>query len=286
MMAVIEAQQAQIDAMRAELDALKAERTAAAPRPAPAPWRWQPPRRRRAAAAPVDEDDRTEAQMVAEGFTWRDQSGRSLTLSGQVNPAFNVVDDGISTDVFIVDNDTSGTRFRLDADAPLGETSLGATIEIGASPNNSYDVSQLDPQTDADFNVRRAEVTFRNDRYGRLQLGKGSSAADDTAEYDLSLVAGPIMYAGVADIAGGIIFTDGTMTDTAHCRRRLLRLRRRPAGAHPLRQPDVRSAPGLGVLWPGRPVGGGGHPRRRLRRLERMDGGRFHHACRRLGLQH
>ena len=82
--------------------------------------------------------------MVAEGFTWRDQSGRSLTLSGQVNPAFNVVDDGISTDVFIVDNDTSGTRFRLDADAPLGETSLGATIEIGASPNNSYDVSQLD----------------------------------------------------------------------------------------------------------------------------------------------
>ena len=65
--------------------------------------------------------------MVAEGFTWRDQSGRSLTLSGQVNPAFNVVDDGISTDVFIVDNDTSGTRFRLDADAPLGETSLGAT---------------------------------------------------------------------------------------------------------------------------------------------------------------
>ena len=79
--------------------------------------------------------------MVAEGFTWSDQSGRSLTLSGQVNPAFNVVDDGISTDVFIVDNDTSGTRFRLDADAPLGETSIGGTIEIGASPNNSYDVS-------------------------------------------------------------------------------------------------------------------------------------------------
>src|SRR4029079_16318951 len=108
------------------------------------------------------------------------------------------------------DNDTSGTRFRLDADAPLGDTSLGATIEIGASPNHSYDVNQLHSQNDAAFNVRRAEVTFRNDRYRRLQLGKGSSAADDTAEYDLSLVAGAIMYAGVADIAGGIIFTDGT----------------------------------------------------------------------------
>ena len=68
----------------------------------------------------------------------------------------------------------------------------------------------------ADYDVRKAEVTFRNDRYGRLQLGKGSSAADDTAEYDLSLVAGSIMYAGVADIAGGILFTDGVdITDTA-----------------------------------------------------------------------
>lgn len=211
LMAVIEAQQAQLDAMRAELDAMKAQRTAAAPAPAPAPVPAAPgPSSVASATAPSsDGDDRTEAQMVTDGFTWRDRSGRSLTFSGQVNPAFNIVDDGISTDVFIVDNDTSGTRFRLDVDAPLGETSIGATIEIGASPNNSYDVSQFDTQTDADFNVRRAEVTFRNDRYGRLQLGKGSSAADDTAEYDLSLVAGPIMYAGVADIAGGIFFTDG-----------------------------------------------------------------------------
>jgi predicted porin len=217
MMALIEAQQAQIDAMRAELNAMRAAQSVqarpaapTAPMPAPAPVAQAP------APASPDLDDRTEAQIVAEGFTWRDQSGRSLTLSGQVNPAFNVVNDGISTDVFIVDNDTSGTRFRLDADAPLGATRFGATIEIGASPNNSYDVSQLTPQTDADFTVRRAEVTIRDDRYGRLQLGQGSSAADDTAEYDLSLVAGPIMYAGVADIAGGIIFTDGiALTDPA-----------------------------------------------------------------------
>lgn len=212
MMAVIDAQQKQIDAMRAELNALKYQRTAAAA-PAAAPAALPAPKPvpvKAAAAAPSpDQDDNTAAQMVAEGFTWVDRSGRSLTLSGQINPAFNIVDDGVSTDVYIVDNDTSGTRFRLDADAPLGETTIGATLEIGASPNNSYDVNQLNAQTDADFNVRRAEVSFRNDRFGRLALGKGSSAADDTAEYDLSLVAGPIMYAGVADIAGGIIFTDG-----------------------------------------------------------------------------
>ena len=213
MMAVIAAQQQQLDAMRAELDALKADRTVAEAPPAGIAVAPAAPATVAAAstvAASPNEDDRTSAQMVAEGFTWVDKSGRSLTLSGQVNPAFYVVNDGVSTNVFIVDNDTAGTRFRLDADAPLGQTSMGATLQIGASPNNSSDVSQLDPQTDADFNVQRAEVTFRDDRYGRLQLGKGSSAADDTAEYDLSLVAGPIMYAGVADIAGGIIFTDGT----------------------------------------------------------------------------
>ena len=131
MMAVIEAQQAQIDAMRAELNALKAAERTATATPAPAPVAATTAAAAVPAAPPADEDDRTEAQMVAEGFTWVDRSGRSLTLSGQVNPAFNVVDDGISTDVFIVDNDTSGTRFRLDADAPLGDTSLGATIEIG-----------------------------------------------------------------------------------------------------------------------------------------------------------
>ena len=82
--------------------------------------------------------------------------------------------------------------------------------------------------------MRKAEVTFRNDRYGRLQLGKGSSAADDTAEYDLSLVAGSIMYAGVADIAGGILFTNGVdITDTA-VNARLLRLRSRQPGPRPL----------------------------------------------------
>ena len=198
LLAVIETQQQQIDALRAEVDAMKSAQARSAPAvaatPAPVAVAQAP------AVDPAGEEFRPEAQMVEEGFTWRDRSGRSH-LSGQLNPAFNVVDDGVSTDVFIVDNDTSSSRFRLDADAPLGETSVRAAIEVGVSPNNSNSVSQLTPNVDASFDVK-AEVAFRNDTYGRLQVGKGSSAADDTAEYDLSLVAGPIMYAGVADIAG------------------------------------------------------------------------------------
>jgi hypothetical protein len=213
LLAVIEAQQQQIDALRAEVDAMKSAQAQAVPVVAAAPpaaVAAAPAAGTVAQAAPgVPEEVRPEAQMVEEGFTWRDRSGRSLTLSGQVNPAFNVVDDGASTDVFIVDNDTSSSRFRLDADASLDETSFGAAIEVGASPNNSNSVSQLTPNVDAPFDLRKAELSVRNDTYGRIQVGKGSSAADDTAEYDLSLVAGSIMYAGVADIAGGILFTDG-----------------------------------------------------------------------------
>ena len=56
---------------------------------------------------------------------------------------------------------------------------------------------------------RLVEVFARNDAYGRLSFGKINSASDNTAEYDLSLVAGPIMYSGVGDIVGGLQFTDG-----------------------------------------------------------------------------
>ncbi len=161
LLAVIETQQQQIDALRAEVDAMKSAQARSAPAVA------APPAPVAVLQAPAVDSEagefRPEAQMVEEGFIWRDRSGRSLTLSGQLNPAFNVVDDGVSTDVFIVDNDTSSSRFRLDADAPLGETSLGATIEVGVSPNNSNSVSQLTPNVDATYDVRKAEVTFRND---------------------------------------------------------------------------------------------------------------------------
>jgi hypothetical protein len=209
LLAVIEAQQAQIDALRAEVQAMKATQTAQAQAQARAPAAAAPaPAPVVATVAPEDAD--REAQMVTEGFVWRDSAGRSLTFSGQLNPALNIVDDGKSTEVMIVDNDTSNSRLRFDVDAPFGQSRVGGTFEIAVSPNNSYAVSQIDKSEEAEFDVRRAEVTFRDDRWGRVMFGKGSVAADDVAEYDLSLVAGPIMYSGVADIVGGVLFTDGT----------------------------------------------------------------------------
>lgn len=133
-----------------------------------------------------------------------------LDVAGQVNPAMNVAGDGDKTKVYFVDNDATASRIRF---AGVGifdrGPQLGTTLEVGFSPNNSFDVSQ-DNEVAGDFiSVRRAEVWVRDDRYGRVMFGQGSTAADNTAEYDLSLVSGPIMTSGVSFIAGGLQFTDG-----------------------------------------------------------------------------
>ena len=140
-----------------------------------------------------------------------------LAISGQINRAMNIADDGDRTKAYFVDNDTSNTRVRFVGTGQVSDaTTLGTTLEIAFSPNNSFDVSQ-DNESPSDFtDVRKAEVLARNDTYGQLQFGKSSAAADDTAEYDLSLVAGPIMYSGISDIVGGLQFTsNGNLTGVA-----------------------------------------------------------------------
>lgn len=133
----------------------------------------------------------------------------SLAISGHINRAINVADDGNETQAYFVDNDVSNSRIRFVGTGQVTEnTSVGPRMEIAFSPNNSFDVSQDNEVADDFIDVRKVEAFVRNDRFGQLLFGKGSAAADDTAEYDLSLVAGPIMYSGIADIVGGLQFTD------------------------------------------------------------------------------
>ncbi|MDJ0610961.1 MAG: hypothetical protein QNJ67_18450 [Kiloniellales bacterium] len=132
-----------------------------------------------------------------------------LAISGQINRAINVVGDGRDTDAYFVDNDVSNSRVRFVGTGNITpETLLGTRMEIAFSPNNSSDVSQSEESPDDFIDVRKVEAFARNDSYGQIQFGKGQAAADDTAEFDLSLVAGPIMYSGVADIVGGLFFTE------------------------------------------------------------------------------
>ena len=137
-----------------------------------------------------------------------------LAISGHINRAVNIADDGDDTKAYFVDNDVSNSRVRFVGTGAVTEnTTLGSTMEIAFSPNNSFDVSQDNESSDDFIDVRKVEAFARNDSYGQVLFGKGQAAGDDTAEYDLSLVAGPIMYSGVGDIVGGLQFTrDGALT--------------------------------------------------------------------------
>lgn len=145
-----------------------------------------------------------------EPLTQYDNPGLQITVAGQVNQAFNLADDGESTEGYFVDNDNSNSRMRLAAVASFAEgPQVGSTLEVAFSGNNSFDVSQDNERADDFIAVRRADVWLLDERYGRLMFGRGSSAADNTAEFDLSLVSAAVMGSGVAFPMGGLQFTDG-----------------------------------------------------------------------------
>ncbi len=161
-----------------------------------------------------DTAEKTSAGQLPDKVITSGQEKIKLAISGQLNRATNIADDGDETKAYFVDNDVSNSRVRFVGTGQVTpETTLGTTVEVAFSPNNSFDVSQDNEEADDFIDLRKVEGSARNDRLGRLLFGKGAAAADDTAEYDLSLVAGPIMYSGVADIAGGLQFVDdGALT--------------------------------------------------------------------------
>lgn len=146
-----------------------------------------------------------------EPLTGYDNPGLALSVAGQVNQAYNLADDGVNTRSYFVDNDNSNSRMRLAGVATFANgPQAGSTLEIAFSGNNSFDVSQDNERADDFMQTRRAEVWVMDERYGRVMFGRGSSAADNTAEFDLSLVSAPVMLSGISFPMGGLQFTDGT----------------------------------------------------------------------------
>jgi len=154
-----------------------------------------------------------EAKTQAQGFQppppqaiTSGQERVKLAISGQVNRAVNLIDDGKNTDLYFVDSDASNTRVRFVGTAKAtDDLTLGSRIEIAATSNESGDVSQNSEDSGDFFNVRWADVTLASKSYGKLWLGKGDTASNNTAEVDLSKVD-VVAYASVADIAGGMLF--------------------------------------------------------------------------------
>jgi hypothetical protein len=167
-------------------------------------------------AKSVAEEAKTTALAPPEKVVTSGQERVKLSISGQVNRAMNVADDGKDTEAYFVDNDASNSRVRFVGTVKAtDDLTLGSKIEVAIAPNESSDVDQENEESGDFFDQRWAEVSLESKRFGKVSLGKGDTASNNTAEVDLSKVD-VIAYASVADIAGGLLFrtkSGDTLTD-------------------------------------------------------------------------
>ena len=90
-----------------------------------------------------------------------------LAISGQVNRAVNVVDDGKSTRAYYVDNDNSESRVRFVGTAKAtDDLTIGSKIELAIAPNKAGEVDQNNQETNNVFDQRWTEVSLDSKRFG------------------------------------------------------------------------------------------------------------------------
>ena len=102
--------------------------------------------------------------------------GTVIRFSGQLNMGVLHYDDGQDDFTNFVDNDNSSSRARVAILSTSGDWKFELTLEAEYQPLASNVVSQLDDEPDWDFpatNVRKAEVAFANEHFGKLWLGQG-----------------------------------------------------------------------------------------------------------------
>ncbi len=147
--------------------------------------------------------NRGERETVVSG-----QERVKLSISGQVNRAVNIADDGEDTKAYFVDNDASNTRYRFIGTAKTNDDlTIGSRIELAIAPDESGTVSQDNESPGDFFDQRWAEVSLTSKRFGKVSVGKGDTASNNSAEVDLSRTD-VVQYASIAAIAGGLQFRD------------------------------------------------------------------------------
>lgn len=130
-----------------------------------------------------------------------------VKLYGQVNRAMLWADDGSDSKLLFVDNSNSSTRFGIDGKAVVeGGLSIGGKFEAELQSNSSTDVNQAAERTDAVLKERHMDVWLEGP-FGKLSLGQGNTASNETSEVDLSGTT-VIAYSDVKQFVGGYSFSN------------------------------------------------------------------------------
>jgi predicted porin len=136
----------------------------------------------------------------------------SLQIYGQVNKALLFFDDGEDSDVFVVDNDNSNSRFGFQGTASISQgVTAGYNIEIGLNDANSNAVSaDNDEGSVGDLFIRKNELYIESERLGRVTIGQGSNAGDGIT----GIVLGNSQSTAALDFGAGLDETLGaTVSD-------------------------------------------------------------------------
>jgi len=139
----------------------------------------------------------------------------SLEVYGQVTTALLAFDNGDDSDVFIVDNSNSPSRFGFKGSAKINPTlTAGFLIEVGAISAGASAVSVTDDDGggsgDGALSLRYANWYLDSKTVGRLSVGRISAAIDGIQEIDLvgtSLVSLPGINIGNKIAVSGTIVT-------------------------------------------------------------------------------
>jgi hypothetical protein len=134
-----------------------------------------------------------------------------VQLYGQVNRGVMYADDGNDSDFYFVDNDNSSTRLGINAKTKTGgDLEFGAWFEVQFESNSSSVVSQTNNSAGPDnFTQRHLDFFLESKRFGKLSIGQGNTASNETSEVDLSGTS-LIGYSSVEDVAGGLFFFNNT----------------------------------------------------------------------------
>jgi hypothetical protein len=151
------------------------------------------------------------AALLAFGSTAQAQAPLEVKVSGQVNRALMYADDGVDKKTFNVDNEISGTRFRLTGAAGITPSlRAGVILEFDFQSNESSVVTMAAPSSTPALVERHMDAWVERTGWGRLHLGQGDGAANGGVEVDIS-GTGIISAAAVNDIGGALAFrAEGT----------------------------------------------------------------------------
>jgi predicted porin len=137
----------------------------------------------------------------------------SVELYGQVNTGLMYFDNGEVSDTYVIDNQTSNSRFGLKGEAKISPTlRAGFRIEIAAGLGaESNAVTELDDDGtapgDSNVLVRQANWYLAHKTLGRLTVGRLQMSTDGVSEIDLggaNIVAQSGLYFGNDIAVGGL----------------------------------------------------------------------------------